>query len=645
MNETLEPNEHLRCAGIPPIPRTLADRIERYTAFAPVDVVAWHPTLRALLVARRHGATTQLHLLNEPMGPFDPLTDAADPVFEASFRPHDGACLVFSRDRGGDEAAQLYRHDMAHRRTTLLTDPSKKHGAAVWNHAGTAVCFTSLSLDRHGALSEAGVVTELSTLDPRDPTTRRTIARLEGGGWQDLQWSPDDRTIYAIEYRSVIDGTIRAIDVASGALTRVLPTDDTRKIAYAHVHPTRDGRRLVYASDETGEFRQLTVADLASGERRVLTAHLPWDVVAIELQGGSHRDAAELACAIVDVGGRFEAHVFDLDSGREIALPTLPAAARSGSITRVRFGSVDCDEIAFVVNSARSPGDVWSLRLHASEEAVRWTEARVDGIDTDGYREAEIIDWTSFDGLRINGLLNRPPSRFDGKRPVLIHIHGGPESQATIGFLGQNNHFVDDLGIAYLQPNVRGSTGYGKTFVTLDDGVKREDPVRDIDALLDWIATQPDLDADRVLVAGRSYGGFMSLAVATMCADRIVAAIDIVGISDFTSFLERTETYRRDLRRVEYGDERDPAVRAFFQRISPLANADRIQKPLLVVTGFNDPRVPWQEGEQIVAKVRANGVPVWSIVADDEGHVFRQKPNIDFVFYAQVMFVQRFLLT
>ena len=254
------------------------------------------------------------------------------------------------------------------------------------------------------------------------------------------------------------------------------------------------------------------------------------------------------------------------------------------------------------------------------------------------------MQWKSFDGRAISGLLSRPPARFTGRRPVLVNIHGGPEGQATIGFLGRNNYLVDQLGIAILQPNVRGSTGYGKTFLELDDGLKREDSVRDIGALLDWIGTQPDLDPTRVMVAGGSYGGYMSLAVATTYPDRIAGSIDVVGISNFTSFLQRTETYRRDLRRVEYGDERDPAMAAFFARISPLSNAEKIRKPLFVVAGQNDPRVPYQEGEQIVAKVRANGVPVWYLVADNEGHGFARKPNADFQFYAQVLFIQRYLL-
>ena len=195
-----------------------------------------------------------------------------------------------------------------------------------------------------------------------------------------------------------------------------------------------------------------------------------------------------------------------------------------------------------------------------------------------------------------------------------------------------------------IRPNVRGSSGFGKTFLSLDDGIKREDSVKDIGALLDWIALQPGLDPSRVMVSGGSYGGYMSLAVATHYADRIAGAIDVVGISSFVSFLQNTESYRRDLRRVEYGDERDPAMRDFLLRISPLTNAARITKPLFVVQGRNDPRVPYTEAEQIVAKVRANGTRVWYLRAENEGHGFARKDNADFQFYATVMFLRETLL-
>ncbi len=644
---TRDLNPHLHASGVPPVPRALADRIARDTAFAPVDVVAWHPARRALLVAHRRDGTAQLHRLERPMGPLDALTDFDDPVRDASFEPTRGDLLVYARDAGGDEAAQLYALDLVDGTSTRLTDPSCKHGEAAWNHAGDAIAFVSTPLDRTAAAGRDRIETELSVVDPRDPSTQRRVAMLPGGGWQSLRWSRDDRTIFAIDYRSIGDSAIWSIDVATGARERLLPRDgDPVPASYASLGVARDGRSLVFATDGGGEFLRLTTMSLATRACRTLSGGIDWDVVDVALQGGPpDATTAGIACAIVDVDGRHALHAFDLDDGRALPLDGLPDAVRAGSVSRVAFAPTGHRaEIAFTVASAKSPGDAWTLDVRGGVAAERWTGPVVGGVDTSTWREADIVRWTSFDGLSISGLIHRPPPRFTGRRPVLVHIHGGPESQATVGFLGVNHLFVDELGIAYVQPNVRGSTGYGRTFVSLDDRERREDAVRDIGALLDWIATQPDLDASRVLVAGRSYGGYMSLAVATTYAERIVASIAIVGISHFTTFLERTESYRRDLRRVEYGDERDPAMRAFFDRISPLANADRIAKPLLVVAGRNDPRVPYQESEQVVAKVRANGVPVWHLVADDEGHVFQKKHNIDDVACVQALFVERWLL-
>ena len=259
-------------------------------------------------------------------------------------------------------------------------------------------------------------------------------------------------------------------------------------------------------------------------------------------------------------------------------------------------------------------------------------------------REQQIVRWKSFDGREITGIAALPAARFPGRRPVLINIHGGPEADAEFGFLGRANYYVEELGVAVIQPNVRGSEGFGKTFLSLDDGRKREDSVKDIGALLDWIATQPRLDPSRVVVSGGSYGGYMSLAVATTYPERIAGAIDIVGISNFVSFLENTESYRRDLRRVEYGDERDPEMRAFLTGISPLTHAAKITKPLFVVQGRNDPRVPWTEAEQIVREARASGAKVWYLLAENEGHGFARKENADYLFYSIVMFMRETML-
>jgi dipeptidyl aminopeptidase/acylaminoacyl peptidase len=240
-------------------------------------------------------------------------------------------------------------------------------------------------------------------------------------------------------------------------------------------------------------------------------------------------------------------------------------------------------------------------------------------------------------------VLSLPPARFSGPRPVLMLMHGGPEGQSKLGWNGRLNYLLQQRGIALLEPNVRGSTGYGKTFLDLDNGRLREDSVRDMGSALDWIATQPGLDAKRVVVMGGSYGGYMALAASVRLADRIAGAVSVVGISNFVSFLENTESYRRDLRRAEYGDERDPAMREFLQSISPLNLADRITKPLLVVQGKNDPRVPWTESEQIVRSLQARGTPVWYLLADNEGHGFVRRENADFYFATLVSFLQRTL--
>jgi dipeptidyl aminopeptidase/acylaminoacyl peptidase len=299
-------------------------------------------------------------------------------------------------------------------------------------------------------------------------------------------------------------------------------------------------------------------------------------------------------------------------------------------------------ELAFTLNSPQSAGDVQVLDT-ATGTLTRWAAA-AGAIDAHGFAQPEVVRWKSFDGRTISGLLYLPPARFAGPRPVVIAIHGGPEAQATVAFNGRWNYLINELGVALLEPNVRGSRGYGKTFLDLDNGLRREDAVRDIGALLDWIATDPRLDAKRVLVQGGSYGGYMVLASLVHYSDRLRGGIDVVGISDFITFLNNTESYRRELRRSEYGDERDPAMRAYLQKISPLANAERSRAPLFVVHGKNDPRVPVGEAEQIAARVRANGQPVWLLIADNEGHGFARKANADYYFYALVKFVEDVLL-
>lgn len=274
----------------------------------------------------------------------------------------------------------------------------------------------------------------------------------------------------------------------------------------------------------------------------------------------------------------------------------------------------------------------------------RWTYSEAGGLNTEAFPEAELIKWKTFDGKMISGFLYRTPSKFTGKRPVIVNIHRGPEGQARPGFLGRNNYYLNEMGIAMIYPNIRGSSGYGKTFLKLDNGFLREDSYKDLAALFDWIKTQPYLDGDRIMVTGGSYGGHATLAVATHYNDKFRCAVDIVGMSNLVTFLERTESYRRDLRRVEYGDERDPKMRAYLEKIAPMNNLAMLTKPLFVIQGKNDPRVPAFESDQIVTALKSRNTPVWYLMANDEGHGFAKRKNQDYQFYSTVMFIQEHLL-
>jgi dipeptidyl aminopeptidase/acylaminoacyl peptidase len=330
--------------------------------------------------------------------------------------------------------------------------------------------------------------------------------------------------------------------------------------------------------------------------------------------------------------------VADAASGRVVQQPSLPL----GTIGGVEWHH-DNRTLGFTLSSARSPSDVYSLDA-ASGEVTRWTYSELGGLAPEQLQEPRMISWKSFDGREITGFMTLPPKTFTGKRPVIVSIHGGPEGQSRPGFLARNNYYVNELGIALIYPNVRGSTGFGKSFAKLDNDTLRTGTYKDVAALFDWIATQPELDASKILVMGGSYGGHMVLATATQYPDRIAAAVDVVGISHLGTFLEHTEGYRRDLRRAEYGDERNPEIRAWMDRMAPLNNASKITKPLLVVQGANDPRVPRTEAEQIVGAVRKNQTPVWYLLAKNEGHGFAKKENADFQFYTTVTFIREFLL-
>lgn len=618
------PNENLVTEGIPPIPKSLVDSVNRYTDFRSAGLETWHPIQRQMLISTRFCNTAQFHSVAFPLGDRQQITFFPEPPSSASYQPITGDYFVFSKDVGGSEFSQNYRYDVATGAVTLLTDGKSQNTRGIWSSRGDRMAYTSTRRN--------GQDRDIYLIDPLNPTSDRLLTTLSGGGWYPLDWSPDDRQILLLEFISVNQSNLWLLNTQTGEKGLLTPKGK-EPISYGGAVFSRDGRGLYIVSDRNSEFQHLAYYNLGNQRYSDLTRRIPWDVESFDLS----KDGKHLAF-VTNEDGASVLHVLNTQTLREQKLPRLPI----GRIVDPTWHN-NSQDLGFTLVSARTTADVYSLNL-TQNTIERWTRSETGGMNTANFSEPELVRWKSFDNKSISGFLYRPPATFAGKRPVIINIHGGPEAQYRPSFLGRNNYYLNDLGVALIFPNVRGSSGYGKTFLKLDNGFLREDSVKDIGALLDWIKTQPDLDSDRILVTGGSYGGYMSLAVSVYYSDRIRAAINIVGISNFVTFLERTESYRRDLRRVEYGDERDPKMREFQLRISPLNQAEKIKKPLFVIHGKNDPRVPLAEAEQIVSTVRQQGTPVWYLVARDEGHGFSKKNNIDFQFYATVMFLKTYLL-
>lgn len=616
------PPESLVLDGVPPVPVTLADTAGRYVEFRRAIFLDWHPSSHSMLISTRFANTFQLHLIGTPGGARRQLTFFRDAVSLGLFHPNGGDYIVYARDVGGGEWFQLYRYDMASGASTLLTDGKSRNLLGPYSNSGNLIAYTSTR--------RTGKDTDLWVMNPAEPGSDHLLTPLAGGGWTPLDWSPDDSKILLREQISINETHLWLVSARDGEKTAVTPHGE-KSIAYLEARFSKDGKGLYVTTDRDSEFQRLAYMPLdGSGHpQRYLTSGIPWDVEQIEIS----RDGEHLAF-VTNEGGTSALYIMATGTQAAMRVHDVP----EGIIDGVRWRN-DGRELAFTLSNARVPDDVYSVDVSGAN-LVRWTESETE-VPTQQFKTAELIKWPSFDGRMISGFLYRPPAKFTGRRPVLIVIHGGPEGQSRPGFLGRDNYYLNELGVAVLDPNVRGSTGYGKTFTLLDNGFLREGAYKDINALLDWIQSQPDLDANRVAVAGGSYGGHMTLAVSTFYSNRISCSVDVVGPSNLVTFLEHTEAYRRDLRRVEYGDERDPKMRAFLERIAPMNNVAKISKPMLVAAGKNDPRVPVSESDQIVAALHAQRTPVWYIMARDEGHGFQKKANADYLFYAVTEFLQQ----
>jgi dipeptidyl aminopeptidase/acylaminoacyl peptidase len=620
-------NANILLSRVATAPPELQARLKQYLNARGAALRDVSPDGKQVLIATRFAETNQLHLVDHPMGDRQQLTFLEEPIGEAAFAPDNPQLIYYLSDVGGGEFYQLYRLDRKSGRSTLLTDGKSRHERFLVSPDGKRLAYSGTGRN--------GKDTDVYVADAGAPEKARMLVQAEGT-YIPSDFSHDGARLLVTHERHVSDSDLWLVETASGDKRMLTP--DPKNQGKAGVRRSRfspDGKSVYLVTDRYSDFAELYRIDLAKPEAAPapISRGVPWDVETFDVSP----DGRTVAFS-VNEAGTSKLYLYDAAKKKResVALP-------AGLVGDLRFGLRSSDTLTLTLSTPRSPSDVWQLPLKTKKrQLVQWTRSEVGGLDTSRFPMPELVRYPSTDGLTVSAFLYRPEKR-EGKVPVVIIWHGGPEGQFRPAFSAFAALLTTELGVALLAPNVRGSDGYGKKFLALDDGVKREASLADIGATLDWIAAQPDLDPARVGVYGGSYGGYMTLASAAFFPARIRAACDVVGISSLPTFLEHTQAYRRDLRRAEYGDERVPEVLAVQKRISPLYSVDKIQAAMFVQQGKNDPRVPQSEAEQIVTALRKRGKDAWYLLALNEGHGFQKKENRDLASLATFLFFQQTL--
>lgn len=625
-------NGNLIMEDIPPIPDEIVNDLNQYLNVRSANFRDWTADGKGIYVSTRFGDVNQIHRVDMPGGARKQITFYEEPIGGVTRQPG-GSNVIFTRDAGGSEFAQIFLLDPVDGITTMLTDGQSRNGSTVWDREGRRIAYQSTR--RNGASNDVWM------MDPDDPESAEVILEApDGTYWWAQEFSASGSKVLIQNYVSIVDSRTHMLDLDTGEVT-ILSGGDDNPSSNTPVGFDDANGGVWFITDQGSEFKQLAWQAARPGaDVEIITKDIPWDITS----GVMSNDRRRLAFT-ANENGMSRVHILDTDSREYVAVENVPVGLAFG----LKFSPND-DALAMTLNTSKTPSDTFVLSLGddplAYGELTRWTHSEVGGLDTSTFRSPELVTFSTFDQVdgedrQIPAWVYKPAGK--GPFPVVVSIHGGPEGQSRPRFSSTYQMWMQKLGLAVVVPNVRGSAGYGKTYLGLDNGFKREDSVKDIGALLDWIATEPDLDAERVAVFGGSYGGYMVLASSFHFSDRLRAAVDIVGISNFVTFLENTQDYRRDLRRQEYGDERIPEMRAHLEKISPLNNVEKIDIPMLIVQGENDPRVPVTESTQVVSALREQNVPVWYMNALNEGHGYRKKENRDVYQQATALFLKEHL--
>lgn len=614
--------------NVPVTPKTISSRIQQYQSTRSASFADWLPNDSGLLISTRFGNTTQFHTVKSPGGARNQISFFDEPVSNGSFCPsanYNG--FLFTKDTGGNEFSQIYWYDMNTRTSEMLSDGTSVNFGIKWSNSGDKFAFTSSRRNTKDF--------DIYISDMKSP--KKAIIKVDQGGgyWAAADWSPDDSKLIVNQYLSSTKSNSYILDLKSKELMQI--NDDKTEAVFLVNGWNKTGDKI-YATTNLGtEFNTLVQYDVKTKKIEYITKDIAWNVKKVTMNKSRTKSAFT-----INENGFSQLYLMDLATNKYEKVLNLPI----GQIYSFKFHP-SREELAMVLNTTETPGDVYSLDL-ITRKTKRWTTSEVGGLNTSLFPKPELINYETYDEIdgkkrSIPAFIYKPQNA-KGPLPVLISIHGGPESQHTPYFSSFYAYLSNEMGITVIAPNVRGSSGYGKTYLKLDNGFNRENSVKDIGKLLEWIEKNPEFDKDRIAVFGGSYGGYMVLSSMYNFNDKIKCGVDIVGISNFITFLENTEKYRRDLRRSEYGDERDPKMREYLLSISPTNHIDEFKAPLFVIQGANDPRVPMSEAEQMVKSIRENNGTVWYMLAKDEGHGFRKKENRDRMTESVAVFLQKNLL-
>ena len=621
-------NGQLILEDIPLIPQRISDDISRYQNIRSGSFQNFNEDGTKMYISTRFGNVSQLHKVKKPGGARFQLTYFEEPIGSINRQP-DGEVIAFTMDAKGNENAQVFILNPKNGEYKMLTDGISRNGSPVWSEDGEKIAYRSNK--RNGASNDVWI----TSVDDKN-NSEMILESQDGTSWGAIDWSNDNKKILIQNYISVSNSKIYSIDVESKTRSLIIGSNDKKSVNIG-LNFDNDDKGIFFITNEFSDYRNLAYKNIQTGQVTLITNDIRWNVDSFVLS----KDGSRAAFSINE-NGFSSLYLMETSSYKFNKVKNIPIGLVSG----IEFNR-QSTSLGLSINTYQSPSDAYTLELKKDPlqygDLVKWTESEIGGLDTTKFVKPKFFSYEAFDGLNIPAFIYKKKS--EKPLPVIIYIHGGPESQSRPRFSSTFQQWIDKLGVAVITPNVRGSNGYGKNFLELDNGFKREDSVKDIGSLINWIEKQPDLDASKIAVYGGSYGGYMVLASAVFYSDKLKAAVDVVGISNFVTFLKNTKDYRRDLRRVEYGDERDPKMRDFLEKISPNNNVEKIKVPMFVIQGQNDPRVPVTEAEQIVDALRNSNKQVWYMNALNEGHGYRKKENRDIYQQAVILFLEKYLIS